>query len=66
LKKAKKKKGNKGKRDNTRHGNNTTEARENRIEKSPSWMSEVARAKGREGEERVQDGDATETEEYVW
>ena len=46
------------------NGNNTTEeARENRIEKSPSWMSDGAPAK--EGEDRVRDGDATKTEEYV-
>jgi hypothetical protein len=65
-KEGKKKGGNEEKRYNTRHGNNTIEeARENRIEKSPSWMmSEGAHAK--EGEDRVGDGDATETEEYVW
>jgi hypothetical protein len=59
--KRRKKRGNDGKRDTTRHGNNTTEeAREIRVEKSPSWMSDGARAKEREGEDRARDGDATE------
>ena len=40
-------------------------ARENRMEKSPSWMmSDGERVKDRE--DRVRDEDARDTEEYAW